>query len=261
MAKGTFGERLKRERELREVKLDEVSTATRISPRFLEALENEQWDRLPGGVFGRGFVRSIARYLGLNEEDLLSEYDLARGENASAPLAKPEERIPSPPKWIPVVAVLVLLCIIAGLAYGGRYAWKIYQARQAAKKASAVVSLPSVAQPPVLPVSVALSPAGESSAVASQTGPALMLSVAASTSTRIRVVADGNVVFDAELPSGESRHFSATERFEATAADSSAVLLELNGQTVPPLGPPGTSGTIVLTRQDLRQATSGDPQH
>jgi len=79
MAKGTFGERLKRERELREVKLEEVASATRIAPRFLEALENEQWEKLPGGVFGRGFVRSIARYLGLSEEDLLSEYDLAHG--------------------------------------------------------------------------------------------------------------------------------------------------------------------------------------
>ncbi len=105
MAKGTFGERLKRERELREVSLNEIASATRIAAKFLEALENEQWNKLPGGVFGHGFVRSIARYLGLNEEDLLSEYDMARSE-ASAPAAsKPEQRIPSPPKWIPAVAV------------------------------------------------------------------------------------------------------------------------------------------------------------
>jgi len=139
MAKGTFGERLKRERELREVTLDEVSSATRIAARFLEALENENWDRLPGGVFGRGFVRSIARYLGLNEEDLLSEYDLARGDNAGVALAKPEERIPSPPKWIPVTAFLAVLAILGGLVLGGRYAWKAYQAHRAAKRSSAVL--------------------------------------------------------------------------------------------------------------------------
>src|SRR5215475_9069303 len=100
MAKGTFGERLKRERELREVSLDEVSKGTRIAHRFLDALENEQWDKLPGGVFGRGFVRSVARYLGLSEENLLSEYDLARGETIAVSPSRPEERIPSPPKWI-----------------------------------------------------------------------------------------------------------------------------------------------------------------
>ena len=146
MAKGTFGERLKRERELREVSFDEVSKATRIAPRFLEALENEQWDKLPGGVFGRGFVRSIARYLGLSEENLLSEYDLARGESMNRVLQKAEERIPSPPKWIPAVAVLALLAVLAGLIAGGRYAWKAYQVHRAQKKSSAIVSLPTTAQ-------------------------------------------------------------------------------------------------------------------
>ena len=78
MAKGTFGERLKRERELREVPLEEISKATRISGRYLTALENEDWDKLPGGVFGHGFIRSIARYLGLDEEALLAEYEVER---------------------------------------------------------------------------------------------------------------------------------------------------------------------------------------
>src|SRR5262245_43907207 len=146
MAKGTFGERLKRERELREVSFDEVSKATRIAPRFLEALENEQWDKLPGGVFGRGFVRSIARYLGLSEENLLSEYDLARGESANPALQKGEERIPSPPRWIPAVAVLGILAVLAGLITGGYYAWKAYRAHRAQKKSSAIVSLPTTAQ-------------------------------------------------------------------------------------------------------------------
>ena len=51
MTKGTFGDNLKREREMRGVSLDEISAATRIATRFLHAIENEQWDQLPGGVF------------------------------------------------------------------------------------------------------------------------------------------------------------------------------------------------------------------
>lgn len=153
MAKGTFGERLKRERELREVSLEEVSTATRISSRFLEALENEDWKRLPGGVFGRGFVRSIARYLGLNEESLLGEYDLARGENANPSQAKPEERIPSPPKWIPAAILLGALLVLAGIIFGAIYGWrKIKQHRQSRKSQSAVallLELKSTRMPPL----------------------------------------------------------------------------------------------------------------
>jgi cytoskeleton protein RodZ len=143
MAKGTFGERLKRERELREVTLEEVSTATRISCRFLEALENEDWPRLPGGVFGRGFVRTIARYLGLNEESLLSEYDLARGESANSAAPKPEDRIPSPPKWIPVAVVLALLLLLAGLIVGAIYGWRKVKAHRLARKTASYQSLPS----------------------------------------------------------------------------------------------------------------------
>jgi cytoskeleton protein RodZ len=151
MAKGTFGERLKRERELREVTLEEVSTATRISARFLEALENEDWSRLPGGVFGRGFVRSIARYLGLSEESLLAEYDLARGENTNPAPPRPEERIPSPPKWIPIAIVLAILLLLVGLIVGGIYGWRKFKAHRLAKKTSSYHLLPSSSFVPAVP--------------------------------------------------------------------------------------------------------------
>jgi cytoskeletal protein RodZ len=248
MAKGTFGERLKRERELREVSLEEVAKGTRIAERFLQALENEQWDKLPGGVFGRGFVRSIARYLGLSEENLLSEYDLARGESANPPAQKPEERIPSPPKWIPAAAALALVALLAALIIGGRYAWKAYQAHRAKTKSSAIMSLPGTEQPQSLPTSTAQSLAPPA------TGPSatLDLEITATKSTHVRVVADGNAIFDGEIQSGENRLFAGTDRLEVTAADSSAVLLNLNGQRQAPLGAPGSSGTIVLTKNDLR---------
>jgi len=44
---------------MRGVSLEEIAGTTRISTRFLEALETESWDRLPGGVFNRGFVRAV----------------------------------------------------------------------------------------------------------------------------------------------------------------------------------------------------------
>src|SRR5262249_30889381 len=116
----------------------EVSKATRISERFLEALENEDWERLPGGVFGHGFVRSIARYLGLGEESLLAEYDLARGEKSNPASAKPEERIPSPPKWVPIALVFAILLLLTGLIIGAVYGIKKLRNRRAQTNASAL---------------------------------------------------------------------------------------------------------------------------
>jgi len=242
MARGNFGERLKRERELREVSMDELTKATRISKRFVEALENEDWAKLPGGVFGHGFVRTIARYLGLNEEALLGEYDMARAEHSPAPAPRPEDRIPSPPKWLPVAAVLVVLLLVTGLFYAGRYGWHRYAAYRASKK-SAAASLP------MPPQSGSGLPGGAEQAASNAP---LDLSVSTSAATRVRILADDKLVLDAELPAGENRHFSANDHFEVSAGDSSAVLLELNGRAMPPLGSPGASGRIILSEKDLR---------
>lgn len=143
MAKGTFGERLKRERELREVSVNELTKATRIGPHFLQALENEQWEKLPGGVFNRGFVRAIARYLGLDEEKLLAEYDVVHGETATPAPVSIENKIPRPPIWIPIVGVLLILAVLAGLVAGGVYGWRRYAAHRAAKRSSSSTALPA----------------------------------------------------------------------------------------------------------------------
>jgi cytoskeletal protein RodZ len=255
MARGIFGERLKREREMREVSPTEITNATRISGRFLEALENEDWGKLPGGIFNRGFVRAIARYLGLDEESLLAEYDLAHGEQKIEAPAPYENPIPRPPKWIPILGILVLLGILVGLIYAGRYGWRRYSAHRAAKQSSTSILM---SQPTSDAGSgAAADPPAISSSLASSS---LDLSVSTSAATRVRIVGDGKLLLDTEVSAGETRHFSATQRFEVMAGDSSAVLLELNGQAMPPLGAPGASGTMVLSQKDLRQAPSGTSQ-
>jgi cytoskeletal protein RodZ len=144
MARGNFGERLKRERELREVPLEEITQATRIGSRFLEALENEDWDKLPGGVFNRGFVRSIAHYLGLDEEAFLAEYDLAHTAHAEQQTQKHalkiEDRIPPTPAWIPVTLVLGVLLLLAAFIYGGIYSWRRFVRHSAPKQAASITA-------------------------------------------------------------------------------------------------------------------------
>ena len=65
---GTFGDKLRRERELRGVTLEEIAGATKIGTRALKALEDEHFEQLPGGIFNKGFVRAYAKFLGLDEE-------------------------------------------------------------------------------------------------------------------------------------------------------------------------------------------------
>src|ERR1700719_2539198 len=65
----SIGESLRRERLRRNLDLDQVSQELKISARFLEAIEAEKFDKLPGGVFARSFVRQYARLLGLDEDE------------------------------------------------------------------------------------------------------------------------------------------------------------------------------------------------
>jgi transcriptional regulator with XRE-family HTH domain len=261
MARGNFGERLKRERELREVTLQEITSATRIGPRFLEALENEEWEKLPGGVFNRGFVRSIARYLGLDEEALLGEYDLAHGAQFPVAEENPEQKKSPQSRWKPALIALVLLVLVAGAIYGGFVAWKYYAARRNVKETPAA-GPPTQPQPPpaILPTAQEVPTAKPNPPAPSLTGP-LDLLVSASADTHLLVLVDGSVAFYDEVHAGQSLRFTAENGFEVTAADAGAVLLQMNGLAMPPLGAPGSSGTIKLSHDDLRQANGGDTKH
>src|SRR5258708_20238645 len=73
----SFGEELRREREIRGISLKEIADATKISKRFLDAIERNDHKSLPAPVFTRGFVREYARYLGLNAEEIVSRYNYA----------------------------------------------------------------------------------------------------------------------------------------------------------------------------------------
>jgi cytoskeleton protein RodZ len=71
---GEFGDKFRRARERKELSLDDVSNVTKISPRMLQAIEEEQFDQLPGGVFNRGFIRAYAKHLGLDSEEAVNDY-------------------------------------------------------------------------------------------------------------------------------------------------------------------------------------------
>jgi cytoskeletal protein RodZ len=69
-----FGDKFRKAREKKELSFDDVSNVTKISTRMLQAIEEEQFDQLPGGVFNRGFIRAYAKHLGLNSEDAVNDY-------------------------------------------------------------------------------------------------------------------------------------------------------------------------------------------
>lgn len=85
----TFGAALKRAREQRGVSLDEIAADTRLSKRYLLALEDEAISKLPGGTYNRAYLRSYAAFLGLDPEALVRDY--AREEARQTQLAEADQ--------------------------------------------------------------------------------------------------------------------------------------------------------------------------
>jgi cytoskeleton protein RodZ len=121
----SFGETLKRERELRKISLREIAEATKINLRYLEALERDDFRHLPGGVFNKGFVRAFAQFIGIDADAMVTAYlDEERSQEARSPRPPgvpevgPEAAAPpSVLRWwlASVIVLLVLLVVAAGL--------------------------------------------------------------------------------------------------------------------------------------------------
>ena len=80
----SIGEKLRLAREARGIALREISEQTRISIRYLEAIEADDYKRLPGGIFNRSFIRAYAKFVGVDEHGALEDYSRTlreRGES------------------------------------------------------------------------------------------------------------------------------------------------------------------------------------
>jgi cytoskeleton protein RodZ len=122
---GEFGKELRSERVSRGIGIEEISDSTKISSRYLTALEEDHFEQLPGGVFNKGIVRSYARIVGLDEDFWVRRYMeayqqsgqlktddadwIAFAENVSKSRhtegEKPDQRL----RWAGVAALLLLL--------------------------------------------------------------------------------------------------------------------------------------------------------
>lgn len=229
---------------MRGIGLEEIATATKISTRNLRALEEEKFDQLPGGIFNKGFVRAYAKFLGIDQDQIVAEYESAsqdtestREQKLKEDFAKAEFRkqrkdedqeISLEPKsqW-GTIAVIVL---IAAIGYGG---YSYYQRRKLDRlqqaqtpTAASVQSAPQTQSSPTLPAANAQTPIasnpGESTS-ADLTNPA---GTAKPDSTKAAQPAPTETTKPAsqksETPAASATPKTAGEQKPATTASTSA---------------------------------------
>ena len=206
MADG-LGEFLRRERELRRISLDDVAERTKISRRYLEAIEEERYDRLPGEAFVRGFIRSYAQSVGLDPDDTLLIYNHSRMLHDVAPI-RTERLFPARRAWNehPLLWLLVVGVVILGGV--------LVSAVSLLDKTSLLrwSSAPHIEN--------TMTPAG---------GGPLILTVTADSDTWLWVTVDGQDPQNMVMRAGQSTKWIGRERFILSIGNARATRLRLNG--------------------------------
>jgi cytoskeletal protein RodZ len=246
----SFGENLRRERELRGIGLREIADATKISVRFLQALESDRVDVLPGGLFRRTFVRQYARHVGLDPERMVAEFLYAHGDEPAEALAARSRRFSLPQGALSFAA---LLLVAVWLAYP--FARTAPEASTAATPATTVprdyVYPPAAPLPPPAPV-----PAS----VETTASDGLTLSLIAQQDCWVRVSVDGETVLDRVLTPGEQETLDAKGEIVLSVGNAGGVMFRVNDRPGVPLGKSGeVKKNIVITRQSLPSLVEQDP--
>ena len=126
----TLGEKLRQAREARDITISEVAEQTRISPLYIESIENDDYRILPGGIFNKGFVKSFAKYVGVDEQEALQDYSRLISEHPGSPAEdiktyRPEvltdDRVSSSSIPTIIVAVVILGLMTWGILALVRY--------------------------------------------------------------------------------------------------------------------------------------------
>jgi cytoskeletal protein RodZ len=269
---------------MRGITLDEIAAATKIGTRSLKALEDEDFKKLPGGIFNKGFVRAYAKFLGINEEQAVADYLAACGEpedvaeidparvlvqreefeaksKAASRRAKELQSVQTDsPSGFPWAALLGLVLILA-LAWGGRVGFFKYKAhreaqaqaqREAQAKAHADAAARSAAAQAaaLAPTSAQPQPdavAADASPAASTVKPGnFVVSIRARQKTWISITADGKYVMSGDLPASSQQTVQAHSRITLKIGNAGSTDVAFNGKSLPSLGADNEVRTVTI---------------
>ncbi|HZI67749.1 MAG TPA: RodZ domain-containing protein [Thermoanaerobaculia bacterium] len=233
----SFGDELRRERVVREVSLEEISAATKISLRLLSALERSDLVKLPAPVFTRGFIRAYCLHLGLDPVDKINAY-LAVVQTGDAPSTSGKPGLGS--RFLRgrrstagtilggVTAVLLLLGLIASPDH-----------RRPAAPTSGIAGAEPISFKNVSPSNEPTPLIREDSRELLSNAGGIALVLDFDEPSWIEISADGEKVFGGLVTAGESRRFEAQRDFRVTLGNAGGVRVSVDGRPGERLGGPG----------------------
>lgn len=229
----SFGDGLRRERELRGISLRDIAEATKISVRFLDALENGRLEILPGGMFPRAFVRQYAEFVGLDVERTLADFARSYREPVveRPVLDRPRTSPWQNRLWAVAGAALLLTVVLASRRPASHV-----------RHATTAPLPPVVASPPIrIAPPPAPAPAGSES---------LVLTLTADEECWVEAHVDGRSVLNRVLAVGETTTLEAAAEIRLSVGNAGGLSLNLNNLPGLPLGRSGEVKKNILINRD-----------
>jgi cytoskeleton protein RodZ len=257
-----IGEELRRERTRQGLTPEDIARRTKIPVRSLEAIESDAFDRLPGVVFARNFVRLYAVDLKLDPESLISR--LPKFDLDSAPLPDPPRTYRRRGTWDPRVMSAVWLMVAGAAGTGAWYYYNNYGRHLvttvSAAPPPAAPSMPVSIPPPLqttAPQPAVTAPEQQPVETAqatpqTQNGPLdsdrpVQVVLKARDVVWVQVSADGRTAFVGTLQPNDTRKIEADDQVKLLIGNAGGLDISLNGKTLDPLGPKGQTRTVKLT--------------
>lgn len=258
-------------REARGISLREISEQTRISMRYLEAIEANDFKRLPGGIFNRSFVKAYAKYIGYDEKEAVDAYARAMREHGDMAedipetLRKPHVYTDGNSTRSPLITLLLTILILTILSLGVYAALHWYQRRGAAPPDNRVT--PAADSPTQQPAQTgAPAPATASQAAATTTTP----QVQTASGFQIQIKAVGEQVwmrvyvdedskkngFAGNLQPEEMKEFTPERSLRVQCAKDKpdSLQITINGrQAKVPFNMKGSLAEMTVTKEDYEQ--------
>ncbi len=237
-----LGEELRAAREARNLSLSDVSERIHIRSIYLQSLEDENWGAIAAPVYVRGFLRTYARFLGLDPEESVARFNatlppgaatVVAGAATMRPRLRPVERR-GPSVWLWVIGA-VAAALVAFVAYNY---YAVHSGGQTVGTADGAGQPASTVQPSA----GSPSPAAPKAAVATATplgGPSgLGVRFKLTERSWVRVTVDGAVAMEGIYPPGTKRAFNGKVA-SVRVGNAAGVALTVDGRDLGTLGPAG----------------------
>jgi cytoskeleton protein RodZ len=279
-----FGDKFRLARESSGLELEKVAQQTRISARFLRAIETEEFHVLPGGIFNRGFIRNYAELLGLDPEEAIAEYqELVREPTLEQSEPSQSPNLESPERHVLPIA---LGSLIVGIVLFYVFATDTRTPSEFAPMAPPIeavgldtpevgtMATPDIPAPnivnetvdPLEDLAPDLEPTEEPartesdppepSAPVNEQIDGVSVRIDVHNDTWVAVHSDGQeIVQGIILSAGTTERYSAVEALEMTIGNAAGLTMSINGRPVPNLGRDGQVRTLRITPSNATRFT------